>query len=361
MKRLLATFAGTLAMLALSSAYLPAADKWPTRTITVVAPGPAGSTSDLFARLIADGLSKELGRPVIVDNRPGAGTLVGAQLVARAKPDGYTLLVGAAALTIGPHIYRDIDFNPVRDLRAVRVIARFPNVIVVNGNDRIQNLAGLLQVVRANPGRFNYASGGVGISEHLAGELFKSMTGIDIVHIPFKGSVDAAIAVIKGDALVDFGNMAAVLPQINAGKLRAIAVTSATRSSTLPAVPTVSEEGVGGYEVSTWFGLLAPAETPAHVIGALDEAAQRGPGAGRNEGEASRDGGRVHRRRPEGFRRGPAPRAREVGRGRTQGEHPRGMSHIDALPLPAIHSSNSCTTAHNVANVYWRNSRCSVS
>jgi tripartite-type tricarboxylate transporter receptor subunit TctC len=252
-----------------------AAEAWPTRTVTIVAPGPAGSTSDLFARLVADGLAKELGRAVIVENRPGAGTPLGAQVVARAKPDGHTLLIGAAALAIGPHVYRNIAFDPVRELQPVRVIAHFPNVVVVSGTGSIKSVTELVGVIRANPGRFNYASGAVGISEHLAGELFKSMTGTDIVHVPFKGSTDAAMAVVSGDALVDFANIAVVLPQVKAGKLRAIAVTSATRSSNLPDVPTVSEAGVRGYDVSTWFGLLAPAGTPPEIIRILDEATQR--------------------------------------------------------------------------------------
>jgi tripartite-type tricarboxylate transporter receptor subunit TctC len=252
-----------------------AAESWPTRTVTIVAPGPPGSTSDLFARLVADGLAKELGRTVIVENRPGAGTLLGAQVVARAKPDGHTLLIGAAALAIGPHIYRNIAFDPIRELQPVRVIAHFPNVVVVSGAGSIKTVTELLDVIRANPGRYNYASGGVGISEHLAGELFKSMTGTDIVHVPFKGSTDAGLAVVTGDALVDFGNIAAVLPQVKAGKLRAIAVTSRTRSSSLPDVPTMSEAGVTGYDVSTWFGLLAPAATPPDVVRVLDQATQR--------------------------------------------------------------------------------------
>jgi tripartite-type tricarboxylate transporter receptor subunit TctC len=252
-----------------------AAEAWPTRTVTIVAPGPPGSTSDLFARLVADGLVKELGRAVIVENRPGAGTLLAAQVVARAKPDGHTLLIGAAALAISPHIYRNIAFDPIRELQPIRVVAHFPNVVVVSGTGPIKNVSELLDTIRAHPGRYNYASGDVGISEHLAGELFKSMTGADIVHIPFKGSTAAGLAVVTGDALVDFGNIAAVLPQVRAGKLRAIAVTSRTRSSNLPEVPTVSEAGVAGYDVSTWFGLLAPAGTSPEIIRILDQATQR--------------------------------------------------------------------------------------
>lgn len=263
------------AAIVLSASGLEAAEPWPTRTITLVAPGPAGGTSDIFARLVADGLSKDLGQTVIVENRVGVGTMLGSQFVANAKPDGHTLLMGAAALAIGPHVYRSISFDPVRDLQPVRVIARFPNVVVVSGSGPIKSVNDLLEVLRANPGRYNYASGGIGISEHLAGELFKSMTGADILHVPFKGSTDAAIAVVTGDALVDFGNMAPVMPQVKAGKLRAIAVTGATRSFALPDVPTVAEAGVSGYEVTTWFGLLAPAGTPTDVIRTLDAATQR--------------------------------------------------------------------------------------
>jgi tripartite-type tricarboxylate transporter receptor subunit TctC len=252
-----------------------AADAWPSRTITVVAPGPAGGTSDIFARLIADGLAKELGATVIVENRDGAGTLIGSKAVASAKPDGHTLLVGAAAIAISPQVYKTIDLDPRRDLQPVRILARFPNVVVVKGDAPVKNVAHLLDTVRAKPGAYNYSSGSVGISEHLSGELFKSMTGADILHVPFKGSANAALAVVTGDALVSFGNMAVVMPQVKAGKLRAIAVTSASRSTSLPDVPTVAESGVPGYEVSTWFGLLAPAGTPEPIVRRLDEATRK--------------------------------------------------------------------------------------
>jgi tripartite-type tricarboxylate transporter receptor subunit TctC len=262
-------------LVALSAVGLQAADKWPMRTITIVAPGPAGSTSDIYARLVADGLSKELASSVIVENRSGVGTLLAAKMVAQAKPDGHTLLIGAAALAISPHVYKNMSIDPVRDFQTVRLIVRFPNVVVVASGSPVKSIEELLALVRANPGRYNFASGAVGISEHLAGELFKSMTNTDLVHVPFKGSADAAMSVVTGDALVAFGNMSVVLPHVKGGKLRAIAVTSATRSSTLPEVPTVAEAGVGGYEVSTWFGLLAPAGTSPEVIHALDQAAQR--------------------------------------------------------------------------------------
>jgi tripartite-type tricarboxylate transporter receptor subunit TctC len=254
---------------------IAAAEPWPSRTITIVAPGAAGGTSDIFARLIAEGLSKELGRGVIVENRDGVGTLLGSKAVANAKPDGHTLLVGAAALTISPHVYTTMALDPTRELHAVRVIARFPNVVIVSGTSPILTVAQLRETLRANPGKYNYSSGGVGISEHLSGELFKSLTGTDIVHVPFKGSTQSALAVATGDVLVSFGNLAAVMPHLKSGKLRALAVTSTTRSTSMPQVPTLTESGVEGYEVSTWFGLLAPAGTPPAIVQALDDATRR--------------------------------------------------------------------------------------
>jgi tripartite-type tricarboxylate transporter receptor subunit TctC len=272
MKRMLGIFAFAL------FAALPharAADQWPSRTITLVAPGPAGGTTDIFARILAEGLTRELGRTVIVENRDGAGTLIGSKAVATSKPDGHTLLLGAAAVTIAPHMNKAIELDPTRDLTPIRIVARFPNVMIVSANTPVTNVGQLLQMVRASPGKYNFSSGGIGISEHFSGELFKSLTGADLVHAPFKGSTQSALAVAAGDALVSFGNMAAVAPHIKAGKLRAIAVTSSTRSASLPEVPTVSESGVAGYEVSTWFGLLAPAGTPDAVVRRLDETAQR--------------------------------------------------------------------------------------
>ncbi len=258
--------------LAIQCPALSAAEPWPTRTITIVAPGAAGGSADIYARLAADGLSKALGHPVIVENKSGVGTLLGAKAVAQAKPDGHTLLIGPASLTISPYIYKTIDFDPTREVQPIRVIVRIPNVVVVNSASSIRSVADLLAQARANPGKFNYASGGVGISEHLSGELFRVMTGADLLHVPFKNSSDAALAVVKGEALVAFGNLSAVLPQVQAGKLRAIAVTSAARYPGLPDLPTVAEEGVPGYEVSTWFGLFAPAGTPAEVVRRIDVA-----------------------------------------------------------------------------------------
>jgi tripartite-type tricarboxylate transporter receptor subunit TctC len=252
-----------------------AAEPWPARTITIVAPSAPAGTSDLFARLVAEGLARGLGRSVVVENRPGAGTNIGSQAVAQAKPDGYTLLIGAAALTINPHLDKNLGYDPIRDLRPVRLVARMPNVVVVKGEGPLKNASQLLEQVRANPGRFNYASPGSGTSVHLATELFKFMTGTELVHVPYKSSALSAGAVLSGDVLVAFENMPVVLGLVKAGKLRALAVTGAARSTSLPDVPTLAETTVKGYDVFTWFGLLAPAAIPRELVSKLDEATQR--------------------------------------------------------------------------------------
>ncbi len=263
------------ALVFLPLAAVQAAETWPTRTITLVAPAAAGGTSDLFARVLNDGLAREFGRAVVVENRPGAGTNVANQFVAQAKPDGHTLLVGAAALAIIPHLYKNLTYDPIRDLQAVRLIGRMTNVVVVNASGPVNSFPDFLKLVRANPGRFNYASPGPGTSVHLATELFKSMTDTNLVHVPYKSSALSATAILAGEALVAFENIPAVLGMVKGGKLRALAVTSAVRSSSLLDVPTVAEAGVKGYAVSTWFGLLAPVGTPSETIRVLDETARR--------------------------------------------------------------------------------------
>ena len=262
-------------LLGLAAALPARAAEWPSRPIVIVAPGPAGGTSDVFARLVAEGLSRELGAPVIVENRSGAGTLIGAHAVASAAPDGHTLLMAAAAVTIGPHLYKTPKVDPLRDFTAVRLVARFPNLVVVGIASPASSVEDLIAAARREPRALNYSSGGVGISEHLSAELFQSLTGTSLTHIPYKGSADAVMAVVTGDAQVSFANMAVALPQVKAGRLRALAVTGAERVVGLPDVPTVAEAGVDGYEVSTWFGLLAPAATPRAIVARLDEATKR--------------------------------------------------------------------------------------
>ena len=241
----------------------------------VVATAAAGGTSDLFARLV-EGLTRELGRTVLVENRPGAGTNIGNLWVAQAKPDGYTLLLGAATLAINPHLYKSLAYDPIRDFRPLRLVARMPNVVVVKGGGPLNSTSDLIQQVRAHPGRFNYASPGAGTSVHLATELFKFMTGTELVHVPYKSSALSAGAVLSGDVLVAFENMPVVLGLVRAEPLRAPRghrrgpfVQPARRPDCR------GSRRERGYEVSAWFGLLAPAGIPAQLANMLDEAAQR--------------------------------------------------------------------------------------
>ena len=248
---------------------------WPAKVITIVVPAPAGGMTDIFGRLLADGLAKELKQPVIVESKPGAGTNIANQFVARAQPDGYTLLIGATPLAINPSVYSKLAYDPQRDLLPVRLLTRMPNVVVVVPSSPMGSIAELINWARANPGKLNYASPGSGTSVHLSAELFKSMTATDILHIPYKSSAQTVLAVMSGEAHVVFENIPLVLPQTKAGKLRALAVTSGVRSAAMPEVPTVTESGLAGYEVTAWVGLLAPAGTPAGVVRLLDETSQR--------------------------------------------------------------------------------------
>ena len=263
-----------LAVVVIASGIAAAAD-YPDRPIHVVVPAPPGNSLDLVARVVAEGMAADLGAPIVVENRPGAGTNIGNSYVAKAKPDGYTLLFGAATLAINPSVYQNLNYDPQRDLAPVALATRINNVVVVNANSKPRDIAELIAWCRANPGKFNFTSPGVGTSVHLGGELFKSMTGVDILHVPFKTTSDGLAAILAGDAQMAFENLPFVLPFIQADKFRALAVTSSRRSPMLPNVPTMAEAGLPGYDVSTWFGILAPAGTPPEVIQRLHTAARK--------------------------------------------------------------------------------------
>ena len=248
------------------------AETWPARTVSVVAASAPGGTHDVFARLLAPGLSTALGQAVIVDNRAGAGSNIGYQSVAQAKPDGYTLLIGALPLASAPFIYKTLTYDPQRDLQPIRLIARIPNLVVVNAKSDVRSVKELVDLLKRNPGKYNYASPGAGTSVHLGTELFKDMTGTDILGVHYKSSAQSISAVLANEVLVAFENIPVALPHVRAGTLRALAVTSTTRSANLPDVPSMAEAGIAGYDVSSWFGLLAPTGTPPEVIRRLDEA-----------------------------------------------------------------------------------------
>jgi tripartite-type tricarboxylate transporter receptor subunit TctC len=240
---------------------------YPAKPVRIVVPFPAGGTTDILARAAAQKLSETWGQQAIVDNRPGAGGNIGAELVAKSAPDGYTLLMG----TVGTHainasLYPKMAYDHVKDFVPVILVAGVPNVLVVHPSLPVNSVQELIAYAKANPGKLNFASSGSGTSIHLSGELFKVMTGVQMTHVPYKGSAPALTDLMGGQVQLMFDNLPSSLAFIKAGKLRALAVTSAQRSPALPDVPTVAESGVPGFEASSWFGLLAPAGTPRNVV-----------------------------------------------------------------------------------------------
>src|SRR5689334_15068366 len=261
-----------LGAVALAARPLRAQGAWPTRPVRIVVPFAPGGTTDILARALAPELTKAFGQSVIVENKAGAGGNVGADIVAKAAPDGSTLLMGTVGTqAINPSLYPKMPYDAARDFAPITLVAGVPNVLVVNPAKAkaagIVDVRTLIAYARAHPGTLNMASSGNGTSIHLAGELFKSMTGTYMVHFPYKGSGPALLDLVGGTMDVMFDNLPSSLPQIRAGKLTALAVTSAQRSAALPDVPTIAEAGpLKGYEASSWFGLLAPAARPADII-----------------------------------------------------------------------------------------------
>ena len=252
---------------------------WPTKPVRIVVPFAAGGTTDILARAIAPELGKAFGQQFIVDNRGGAGGNIGAELVAKSPGDGYTLLMG----TVGTHginraLYKQLPYDPFKDFAPITLVASVPNVMVMNADKAralgINTVQDFIRYAKANPGRLNMASSGNGTSIHLAGELFKSMTGTYMLHMPYRGSAPALLDMVGGNMDVMFDNLPSSMMHIKSGKLKALAVTSAQRSAALPDVPTVEEAGgaaLKGFEASSWFGLLAPAGTPPEVVQRLQQ------------------------------------------------------------------------------------------
>jgi len=249
-----------------------AADAFPTKPIRIVVPFPPGGPADVLARTVGDRIAVALGQPVVVDNRPGAGGNIGMELVAKAAPDGHTLaLAPAGNLTVNPSLYRNVPYDVGRDFAPVTVIAAVPNVLVVNPQVPAKDLAELIAYAKANPGKLNYSSPGPGSGAHLAGELLKSSAGIDIVHVPYSGIAPAVTAVIAGDVQLMFAGAPSALPQVAGGKLRALAVASPMRIASAPALPTLSEAGLPGFDVTSWYSIVAPAATPPAVVERLQK------------------------------------------------------------------------------------------
>jgi tripartite-type tricarboxylate transporter receptor subunit TctC len=268
MRSLFAAFALLLALPALAQDY-------PTRPVRIVVSYAPGGSNDVVARVIAPELQKELGQSFIVENRAGASGTIGADMVAKSPPDGYTLFMGAGAHALAPSLYKKLPYDYVRDFAPISLAATSTYVLVVNPAVPARTVPELIALLKSKPGQLNYASAGKGTPLHLAAELFKSKTGTDIVHVPYGGDTPALNDLLAGTVQLSFMSVSSTAPQIRAGKLRALAVTSAQRSEALPDLPTLAELGIAGYDVGTWWGLLAPAGTPDTIITRLNAAMRK--------------------------------------------------------------------------------------
>ncbi|MBA4791813.1 MAG: tripartite tricarboxylate transporter substrate binding protein [Rhizobiales bacterium] len=248
----------------------PAAAAFPDRPVRIVVPFPPGGSNDVIARLLAENLSQQWKQPVIVDNRSGAGGNVGAGEVARAEPDGYTLLLSAPGpLAINSWLYKSLTYDPLKDFAPIALVANVPIVLAVNPSLKANSVKELVALAKAEPGKLNYGSSGNGTTNHLAGELFETLAGIKLEHVPYRGAAPAMNDLVAGHIPVMFDNMPAVRPQVDAGKIRALAVCGTQRSALFPELPTMIEAGVPGFDASAWFGIVAPAKTPQPVLDTL--------------------------------------------------------------------------------------------
>ncbi|MBB3006635.1 Bug family tripartite tricarboxylate transporter substrate binding protein [Cupriavidus alkaliphilus] len=263
------------ALLLAAAAALPCtahAAAWPERPITIIVPGAPGGTTDIPTRLVAQKLSAILGQPVVVDNKPGSGGIIGTQAFMRAAPDGYTLLVGnTGSHAINYSAYKQLSYQP-QDFLPLTDLISFANVLVVGAQAPVRSVAELVAQLKQSPGKYSYASAGIGQTTHLTAELFRLRTGTEVIHVPYKGSTPATTSVLAGETTFMFDNLTQALPQIRAGKLRALAVTSAERLPALPEVPTMAQAGIKDFVVMGWLGFFAPAKTPPAVAAALQEA-----------------------------------------------------------------------------------------
>jgi tripartite-type tricarboxylate transporter receptor subunit TctC len=262
--------------LSLGWAALAAAQTYPAKPIRIVVPQPPGGSTDLVARPLAKHFTEAMGQSVVVENRPGAGSLIGTDLVAKAQPDGYTLLMVAASFTINPSLHKQLPFDPVNDFAPIALLSSFPNLLVVHPSVPVKSVAELIALAKAKPGALNYGSSGVATGTHLSMEMFKHMAGVAIVHVPFKGGPPSVNALVGGQVHVNMATISTAMPHVKSGALRALAVSSSRRAASLPEVPTVAEAGVPGYDYSSWVGLLAPARIPRAIAERLSAESAKG-------------------------------------------------------------------------------------
>jgi len=270
MNRMFIVMLGSALLAGFCGTALAQKTSYPTKPIRIfVAYTPAGAT-DILARAVGQKMTEHWGQPVIIENRPGAAGNIGTEMAARATPDGYTLIMGTAGTHgINPNLYRNLSWDPIKSFEAVSLVAMVPNIMVVNNSLPVKSVKELIAYAKANPGKLNYGSPGIGSTAHLSMELFKSMTGTDLNHIPYKGSAGVLADIMGGQIAVTIDNIPPYLPQVKAGKIRALAVSPSKRSPAAPDLPTIAEAGVPGYDSGAWFGLLAPAHTPKAIVNQL--------------------------------------------------------------------------------------------
>jgi tripartite-type tricarboxylate transporter receptor subunit TctC len=247
------------------------AQSYPSKPVRMINPFPAGGPVDVSGRPVLEKLRQDLGQPFLMENRPGGGTIIASELVAKAPADGYTLLFTAAQFAINPSIYKALPYDTVKDFQPVSLVAQGPFVMVVHPSVPAKNLAELIALAKQQPGKLNYASAGSGSLFHMAGELFKLAAGVNLVHVPYKGGAPATTSVLAGETQIMFGSPAGVLQHVSSGRMRLLAVTSPERSPFAPGAPTAIEAGLAGYEVDTWYGILAPAGTPREIVERLSQ------------------------------------------------------------------------------------------
>ncbi len=261
---------GLAAALCVSASNAVLAQAYPSKSVRVIFPFPPGGPTDLLGRAIAQKLAAQMGQPVVADNRPGAGGNLGLDLAAKAPPDGYTLVLSSPIIALAPLLYSKLNYDPFKDLAPISQVAVIQNVLLVHPSVPAKTLKGLVEIARKNPGKLNYGSGGIGTTTHLAPELLKSLTGINLVHVPYKGSGLALIGLMGGNVDLLIMAVPAAAAQVQAGKVRALAVLSTQRAVSLPDVPTTKEAGFDNLEVPIWYGFLAPAATPRDIIARLN-------------------------------------------------------------------------------------------
>ena len=287
--------------LALAAAAAQAQPSWPARPIRIVVPSAPGGGADITARIIAPKLSEQLGQQVVVENRAGAGTMIGGEVVARAAPDGYTLLMGISTLAINPAMYRKVPYDALKDFAPISQVVSLPNLLVTHPSLPVKTVKELIAFAGTRPGQINFASAGVGTNPHLSMELFLSQTGLKMVHVPYKGAGPGIVDTVAGHVSVMTPSIISGLPHVKGGRLRALGVTSAKRAGGAPDIPTIAEAGVPGYEAVQWFGALAPAGTPREIVGRLHGEIVRVLQAAEVRGRLSGDGADPVGSSPEEF------------------------------------------------------------